>query len=763
MQAELESLVTRWYGDASGYMNAMNQVGSSSQRAIQEVEAASRRVEGLTQRLSGFGQTAMGILGSMGASMSFGGLVTSAVQQAAEMEQTQLSFEVLLQSAERGQQMTRDLIQFAAVTPMTLPGITQATRTLLQFGVSGENVIPIMRMLGDVAAGDAQRFASLALAFGQMTSAGRLMGQDRNQMVAAGFNPVRQLELMGEIPAGQGNQLMEAGGISAEMVMRAFQNVTQEGGNFFNMMDRQSRTTAGLFSTMQDNVMAMMRTIGENIIRDLRLNDVIRGFSYVAGLTSEWLTTMDPNTRRVATAIAMATAGVIALGLAFTVAGIAFNAAFGGIGYTLGILAIATAGVAAWAWSFESVRTAAGNAWDWIKEKTAAFMEWSAPIFWQYVSVAKAAWDLTVEIAIGAWNLIAEGATWLWGFFSEMWTSIFGESSITMNDIRDAWVEGLIMIEFVLRNFGQVAQYVWLGIQLGAVAAFGEITHFFTDVVPAVLAYFQQNWRAIFTEAFMFFVDINQRLGDIIVNTFQSIDWGGLWDGFKEGVRSVAENAVNVFVAIPEMVAGLISFEDVWADQAGTAVANITEELSTLPDAIEQGLPPLVIPPRQMSELETQLRAEFAQMGAALGTSYEAFRQQRIAELYDVAPEQAEEAVQAANRTGLNMGENLTRGVAKGTEKLDAALFGSAEAMARMATYAATLQEARSPRSGLTTGGAPMNALSLAPSPASARANEQASIHEDKEITQGLLSEIRDLLAEIRDTGEDVEAVDLGE
>src|SRR5690606_5732956 len=143
------------------------------------------------------------------------------------------------------------LRRFAEVTPFEFTDLQDAAKTLLNFGIEGDKVLPLLQMLGDASGGNAQRFQQMALAFAQMSASGRLMGQDLLQMINAGFNPLLVISQQTGLSIGDLKKKMEQGQISVEMVTEAFRIATSEGGLFFGMMDKQSQTLTGRWSTLQ--------------------------------------------------------------------------------------------------------------------------------------------------------------------------------------------------------------------------------------------------------------------------------------------------------------------------------------------------------------------------------------------------------------------------------------------------------------------------------------------------------------------------------
>ena len=168
------------------------------------------------------------------------------------METAQTSFGIMLGSVDQAKAKLGELKYLADHSNLTFSGLTSATTTLLQFGVAGNEVVPIVRMLGEVAGGDSQKLQQLALVMGQVSSAGKLQGGDLLQLVNAGFNPLNTIaEKTGESMTDL-RKRMSDGAISAQEVKDAFKTATSEGGLFFGMMENNSKTLAGSFSTLGD-------------------------------------------------------------------------------------------------------------------------------------------------------------------------------------------------------------------------------------------------------------------------------------------------------------------------------------------------------------------------------------------------------------------------------------------------------------------------------------------------------------------------------
>lgn len=190
-----------------------------------------------------------------------GKLLTAGIQYNAQMESYQASFETMLGSQEAAIKKLEELRIMAAETPFELSDLASATQTLLSFGVATDKVTGYMEMLGDVSQGNRDRFNSLTLAFAQVSSAGKLTGQDLLQMVNAGFNPLQEMTVMTGKSMSELRDEMSKGSISADDVAAAFQHATSEGGRFYNAMEKQSKTMSGQLATLRDNASMLLGSL----------------------------------------------------------------------------------------------------------------------------------------------------------------------------------------------------------------------------------------------------------------------------------------------------------------------------------------------------------------------------------------------------------------------------------------------------------------------------------------------------------------------
>lgn len=192
-----------------------------------------------------------------------GGLAKKIFDLGAAQQQTNVAFETFLGNAEKARKLIGELTKFSVVTPFTPDQVFKSAKALLAFGVEADKIIPTLKRLGDVSAGTGKDLTEMAIIFGQIRSTGRLMGQDLLQLINAGFNPLQVISEKTGRSVADLKKDMEKGLISFEMVDDAFKSATEQGGLFFNLMEKQSQTVSGKLSTLTGNLEEMGKQLFE--------------------------------------------------------------------------------------------------------------------------------------------------------------------------------------------------------------------------------------------------------------------------------------------------------------------------------------------------------------------------------------------------------------------------------------------------------------------------------------------------------------------
>ena len=217
------------------------------------------------------------------AASELGKVVQSGVDYNASMESYLTNFKVMLGNEELAAAKISELRKMAASTPFALSDLTEGTQTLLQFGIAADDTTDVLKQLGDISLGNADKLQTLVRAYGKMSSAKKVTLENVNMMIDAGFNPLNQIcDATGESMSDLYKRISD-GRVSFEELQYAVQAATSEGGQFYNGMLEASQTFSGRMSTLKDNVAALTGELTSGLFAALgdlvvKLNDVVTSF-----------------------------------------------------------------------------------------------------------------------------------------------------------------------------------------------------------------------------------------------------------------------------------------------------------------------------------------------------------------------------------------------------------------------------------------------------------------------------------------------------
>lgn len=210
------------------------------------------------------------MLGVIGGATALKSLASQIVRVRGEFQSMQTAIETMV-GKDVASGLMAQLKEMAKISPLTLTDMVNAEEMMLGFNIQAEDTVRYLQALSDISMGDSAKFESLTLAFSQMSAAGKLMGQDLNQMINAGFNPLQIIaEKTGKSIATLKDE-MSKGAVSAEMVQQAFIDATSAGGKFYQMSENASKTINGQLSMMQDaldNAFNEMGQASEGVIME---------------------------------------------------------------------------------------------------------------------------------------------------------------------------------------------------------------------------------------------------------------------------------------------------------------------------------------------------------------------------------------------------------------------------------------------------------------------------------------------------------------
>lgn len=366
------------------------------------------------------------------------GVGAAALKVTSDMEQNKIAFDVLLKSGDKASEMLKDLSDFAAKTPFDLPGVVNASKQLLAYGYTQEQIIPTMKMLGDVAAGVGAPVGDLAYLFGTLKAQGKAMTIDIRQFANRGIPIWENLAaVMGET-VERTQEMVTEGKIGYPIVEEAFRRMTSEGGQFYNLMEAQSKSFGGVMSNIKDNLvrvgMAMMglstdaETYGQII--EGGLFDVIKtGAEKALEKLNEfttWFTNLSPEMKKVILVVAglAAALGPVLIFVGMMAQG--FSALIGVFGMLMGpvgavILVITALGLLA----YEIYKN-----WDWIGPW---FSKLWNNIKWTVIVVVD--WFKSIPATMG--EIVNGIVEWFKALPGRIWDAIKNVGSIIVNAFKN--------------------------------------------------------------------------------------------------------------------------------------------------------------------------------------------------------------------------------------------------------------------------------------------------------------------------------------
>lgn len=191
------------------------------------------------------------------AASSLKSVVKSGLDYNRSMESYLTNFKVMLGDEQLAAEKLEEIRRMAASTPFSLSDLTEGTQTLLQFGVAADDTTGVLKRLGDISLGNADKLQTLVRAYGKMSSAQKVTLENVNMMIDAGFNPLNQIcDATGESMSALYKRISD-GKVSFNELEAAVAAATSEGGQFYNGMLEASQNFNGRLSTLKDNVAAL--------------------------------------------------------------------------------------------------------------------------------------------------------------------------------------------------------------------------------------------------------------------------------------------------------------------------------------------------------------------------------------------------------------------------------------------------------------------------------------------------------------------------
>lgn len=272
--------------DDSELRSQINKSKSAFQELGDQVVADGQRMD---SALQGVGRT----VASLGLAWSMQEFAQKVATVRGEFQQLEVAMETMLGSATKAQALMSQMVQTAATTPFGLQEVAGGAKQLLAYGLEAEKVNDTLIRLGDIAAGLSIPLGDLVYLYGTTMAQGRLYTQDLNQFTGRGIPMIKELAAQFGVAESKVKGLVEEGKVGFPEVQKVIENLTNEGGTFGGLMEKQSHTITGQISNIEDAFDMMFNEIGKE--SEGFINDALEATSWLVehyNVTAEALMTL---------------------------------------------------------------------------------------------------------------------------------------------------------------------------------------------------------------------------------------------------------------------------------------------------------------------------------------------------------------------------------------------------------------------------------------------------------------------------------------
>lgn len=239
--------------------NISRGVASNSTQSAESIRQLQSDIAGINNILSNTAKFASAAF----AGFSVKEVVSTIANVRGEFQQLEIAFGTMLGSEEKATVLMKQLTDLAATTPFDMKGVASGAKSLLAYGFSAVEVTDTMRRLGDVCAGLGLNLQDLAWLYGTTRTQGRLFTQDFRQFTGRGIPLAEELAKQFGVTKDKVQDLVTAGKVGFPEVQKAIESMTNEGGKFGGLMEKQSHSITGQISNIEDTIEMAINDIGQ--------------------------------------------------------------------------------------------------------------------------------------------------------------------------------------------------------------------------------------------------------------------------------------------------------------------------------------------------------------------------------------------------------------------------------------------------------------------------------------------------------------------
>lgn len=250
-------------------LNILNNTIEKHQRSILKAKGETQQFEKQERSLINTSDQLRRKLGLLFSVSAIEGYMKKMVEVRGEFELQKVALTAILQNKEKADQLWAQTQELALKSPFRLQQLVTFTKQLAAYQVQAESLYDTTKRLADVSAGLGVDMGRLILAYGQVKAANYLRSAEIRQFTEAGINMLGELsklytELEGKmVSVGEVQSRVQKRMVSFGDVEEVFKRLTDAGGMFYNMQEKQSETLKGMIAKLGDALDIMLNKIGE--------------------------------------------------------------------------------------------------------------------------------------------------------------------------------------------------------------------------------------------------------------------------------------------------------------------------------------------------------------------------------------------------------------------------------------------------------------------------------------------------------------------
>lgn len=448
------------------------------------------------------------------------------LKSSVDFEQSRIAFETMLGSADKAKKMLKDVSDFAAKTPFELPEVVTGAKQLLAYNIEADKIIPTFKALGNIAAGVGKdKLPQLILAFGQVKAATKLTGQELRQFTEAGVPMLATLATQMGKTEGEIKKMVEEGKVGFADVEKALFGMSEQGGKFANLMEKQSLTLGGVLSNLSDN----FGRIGREIVGISDTGDIKQGgiFWYLTKGANGLLAWIDTNKDKI-------------------IGG--FTAIVDGVKGAVEFIAPRVQDL------MSGVGPAFQKAWEFLRPSLEAL--WNT-FETKVIPTLQRLWKEVLEPLMPVLGVILVGAIWLvinaLNVFLNIWNFIYNILITIANFFIKTLPEAFMAaVAWITERATYLKNHFWevIGFIVGFFATLPiKVMAFIGQMFANIISYIMNiNWGNVLSGIWNAFTGLFSNIWNGFMNLFRSvsnIDWGAT-------IRGIAKGAGNALIGMLE-------------------------------------------------------------------------------------------------------------------------------------------------------------------------------------------------------------------